>query len=275
MPYQDAGRDAVVLSPAGWPLSPQPERVEPMPGSAPSGATGNLLQQGVSRLYRALIDLLTPGTGQAPWPLPRTDLGASETRLPLAPGANPQADWYQLPGQRHSALLVRQPLRVDGELRGYLLLAQTGDALISLTNQALRRVTHLTLVLLITVSIGRPDRDFLVLVHYVNRLRRESPQTPLIEIVATGASHRLRAICLTSLTTIVGVMPLAYGIGGQDPFISSMGLALGYGLLFSTPLILLLVPCLYLINQDIEKGVQGLKVGLYRRVLDLVGKLKR
>ncbi|MDY6922295.1 MAG: histidine kinase dimerization/phospho-acceptor domain-containing protein [Pseudomonadota bacterium] len=150
-PYQDAGRDAVVLSPAGWPLSPQPERVEPMPGSAPSGATGNLLQQGVSRLYRALIDLLTPGTGQAPWPLPRTDLGASETRLPLAPGANPQADWYQLPGQRHSALLVRQPLRVDGELRGYLLLAQTGDALISLTNQALRRVTHLTLVLLVLV----------------------------------------------------------------------------------------------------------------------------
>jgi multidrug efflux pump subunit AcrB len=73
----------------------------------------------------------------------------------------------------------------------------------------------------------------------------------VIELVALGTANRLRAITMTTLTTAVGLIPLAYGIGGSDPFIAPMALALGYGLLFATPLTLLFVPCLYVIRDDV------------------------
>ena len=95
--------------------------------------------------------------------------------------------------------------------------------------------------------------DSLVLVSHLNELRKKNVDKPLREIVALGTANRLRAIILTSLTTIAGVLPLAYGIGGTDYFISPMALALGYGLLFSTPLTLMLVPCLYMVWNDIGR----------------------
>jgi multidrug efflux pump subunit AcrB len=101
--------------------------------------------------------------------------------------------------------------------------------------------------------------DSLVLVSHLNELKEQSPDKPLREIVALGTANRLRAIILTSLTTIAGVLPLAYGIGGTDYFISPMALALGYGLLFSTPLTLVLVPCLYMVWNDIGRIFRGKK----------------
>jgi len=62
------------------------------------------------------------------------------------------------------------------------------------------------------------------------------------DIVAEGTANRLRAILLTTLTTVVGLLPLAYGIGGMDLYMSPMALTMGYGLLFATPLTLILVP---------------------------------
>jgi len=95
--------------------------------------------------------------------------------------------------------------------------------------------------------------DSLVLVDHLNELRRQRSNLTLREVVALGTANRLRAIILTSLTTVAGVLPLAYGIGGTDYFISPMALALGYGLIFSTPLTLVLVPSLYMIWDDIGR----------------------
>jgi multidrug efflux pump subunit AcrB len=93
--------------------------------------------------------------------------------------------------------------------------------------------------------------DSLVLVDHLNELRKQYPERALRDVVALGTANRLRAIILTTLTTVAGVLPLAYGIGGTDYFISPMALALGYGLLFATPLTLVLIPCLYMIWNDI------------------------
>jgi len=93
--------------------------------------------------------------------------------------------------------------------------------------------------------------DSLVLVNHINHLIKKDPEKPIAETVADGTSDRLRAIMMTTLTTAVGLIPLAYGIGGSDPFIAPMALALGYGLLFATPLTLMMVPCLYLIRNDV------------------------
>ena len=97
--------------------------------------------------------------------------------------------------------------------------------------------------------------DSLVLVNHVNVLCDKYPERTLKENVIEGAAHRLRAILLTTVSTVAGLLPLAYGIGGADPYMSPMALALGWGLLFSTPLTLILIPCLYMIGDDINSVV--------------------
>jgi multidrug efflux pump subunit AcrB len=97
--------------------------------------------------------------------------------------------------------------------------------------------------------------DSLVMVHHINRMRQEDRDQSLHGIVAQGASDRLRAILMTTLTTAAGLIPLAYGLGGSDPFVAPMALALGYGLIFATPLTLALIPCLYVIHDDVTSLV--------------------
>ena len=105
--------------------------------------------------------------------------------------------------------------------------------------------------------IGVVVNDSLVLVNHLNNLRKSNPDWGIRKLVSEGTSHRLRAILLTTLTTVAGLLPLAYGLGGTDLYMQPMALALGYGILFATPLTLVLVPSLYMIGADIG--------GLFRR----------
>ncbi len=96
--------------------------------------------------------------------------------------------------------------------------------------------------------------DSLVLVNHLNKKQAlMTTKDSLINIVTLGSGDRFRPILITSCTTVAGLLPLAYGLGGSDPFIAPMALAIGYGLLFSTPLTLFLLPALYLIFNDISK----------------------
>lgn len=73
-----------------------------------------------------------------------------------------------------------------------------------------------------------------------------------IESIIEGGKARFRAVFLTSITTLVGLIPTAYGIGGSDAFIIPLCLSLGWGVLFSTTLTLLLLPCTYAIFDDLR-----------------------
>nr|MBC8191939.1 efflux RND transporter permease subunit [FCB group bacterium] len=99
--------------------------------------------------------------------------------------------------------------------------------------------------------MGVVVNDSLILVNFINVHRKEFPDKKFIRIVAEGTAGRLRPILLTSITTVAGLLPTAYGIGGNDPFIAPMALALGYGILFATPLTLILLPCMYAIQHDL------------------------
>ncbi|MCK4234065.1 efflux RND transporter permease subunit [candidate division WOR-3 bacterium] len=105
--------------------------------------------------------------------------------------------------------------------------------------------------------------DSLVLVSHINRLRLKNPNGNVLNVVAQGTANRMRAVILTTFTTVAGLIPLAYGLGGTDPFMAPAALALGYGLLFATPLTLVLVPCLYVIRLDI--GRTSGRVGKFLR----------
>jgi multidrug efflux pump subunit AcrB len=94
----------------------------------------------------------------------------------------------------------------------------------------------------------------LVLVDHLNKTRMNKTNTSdLLTLVVSASGDRFRPIVITAITTVAGLLPLAYGLGGSDPFIAPMALAIGYGLLFSTPLTLFLLPALYLILVDVQQ----------------------
>jgi len=62
------------------------------------------------------------------------------------------------------------------------------------------------------------------------------------EAILESGKRRLRAVLLTAITTVVGLLPTAYGWGGHDPFVAPMALALSWGLMFSTVITLFSVP---------------------------------
>jgi len=65
---------------------------------------------------------------------------------------------------------------------------------------------------------------------------------PWREAILESGKRRLRAVLLTAITTVVGLLPTAYGWGGFDPFVAPMALALSWGLIFSTIITLFSVP---------------------------------
>jgi len=70
----------------------------------------------------------------------------------------------------------------------------------------------------------------------------------VVDVVKT----RLNAVILTTLTTVAGFMPTAYGIGGHDAFVSRMMLAMTWGLIFATFITLILVPAFYTLYANIR-----------------------
>ena len=78
--------------------------------------------------------------------------------------------------------------------------------------------------------------------------------------IIEAVTERLRPIMVTTLTTLGGVLPTAYGIGGYDPIVSIISLAVGWGLAISTLVTLFVVPVLYSLAGDLRRvTTQSLK----------------
>ena len=115
-------------------------------------------------------------------------------------------------------------------------------------------------ILGVLALVGVIVNDSLVLVSHLNYLKDKALEKLSIhQWIVKGVKDRLRAVVLTSLTTLAGIIPLAYGLGGTDHLLQPMALALGYGLLFGTLMTLILLPCLYLMNYEIIKWLEKLK----------------
>ncbi len=93
--------------------------------------------------------------------------------------------------------------------------------------------------------------DSLVLIHRANRFRQEGA-APHDAIVRAGCM-RFRAILLTSLTTFAGLTPMLLEKSLQAQFLIPMAVSLGFGVLFATVITLLLVPCGYIILDDLHR----------------------
>ncbi len=97
----------------------------------------------------------------------------------------------------------------------------------------------------------------IVLISFVETLIKENPERPLIDALVDATGLRLRAVIVTSLTTVSGLLPTAYGIGGSDEFIIPMTLAMAWGLVSGTLLALLWVPAAYAITEDFASLVSN------------------
>ncbi len=108
----------------------------------------------------------------------------------------------------------------------------------------------------------------IVLVDFINQSRAEGMSK--YDSIIHSAHKRLRPILLTTLTTVVGLMPTAYGIGGTDPFVVPIALALGWGLTFGSVLATFVFPAGVAVLDDIEAGLNWLRAKIfpgYRRSL--------
>jgi multidrug efflux pump subunit AcrB len=84
------------------------------------------------------------------------------------------------------------------------------------------------------------------------KLGEFDPARPRGEIcgqVARIAQTRLRAVMLTTLTTVAGVLPTAYGWAGYDAMLAEMMLALTWGMIFGTLITLVLIPTVFSLEQ--------------------------
>ena len=111
--------------------------------------------------------------------------------------------------------------------------------------------------------------DSLVLIDFINRYWKEDPKYLYLAIVK--ACHvRMRPIILTSITTIFGLAPMAFGLGGKSVFWAPLATAIMWGLGFATLLILSMVPAYYAILQDIGYMIRHRK----RRKADTIKEIE-
>jgi multidrug efflux pump subunit AcrB len=92
----------------------------------------------------------------------------------------------------------------------------------------------------------------LVLIDFANRRCRDAGSCPLEAIQAAGI-QRFRPILLTTLTTFGGLAPMIFETSRQARFLIPMALSLGYGVLFSSLVLLFMIPASYMILEDLRR----------------------
>lgn len=110
--------------------------------------------------------------------------------------------------------------------------------------------------------VGVVINDSIVLVDCINDFKTK--EKTLVDAIFKGCLNRLRAVLLTTITTVAGLLPVAHATGG-DPFLKPMAMSFAWGLAFATAVTLIYVPCQYLvfekINQFFKKKDQRKNLG--------------
>lgn len=142
------------------------------------------------------------------------------------------------------AVLFAIPFGIVGAVVGHIVMGYT-----------LSLMSMMGIVALSGVAIN----DSLVYVDAINR-RREAGASPWRAAVEAGAI-RCRPIVLTAITAFIGLFPMITETSLQARFLIPMAVSLGFGIMFSTLVTLLVVPCFYLMIEDIRRGLRWLWYG--------------
>ncbi|MHC5008820.1 MAG: efflux RND transporter permease subunit, partial [Planctomycetota bacterium] len=147
------------------------------------------------------------------------------------------------------ALMMAIPFSVIGVIWGHLLLGF--------------ELTFLSLIGFVALS-GIVVNDSLILMDFYNTKRREG--MPLREALIAAGRQRLRPIFLTTITTVLGLTPLMLEQSFQARFLIPMAISVSFGLMSATALILVALPCIMVIIDDLkDPGGPALHHGDHRR----------
>ena len=137
-----------------------------------------------------------------------------------------------------------QPLIIMSVIPFGLIGAVVGHAVLDTT------ISMVSIIGCISLA-GVVVNDSLIMVDFVNRKTREGLNYAIASVEA--GAERFRAIVLTSLTTFFGLLPIMFESSTQAQMILPMAVSLGFGILFSSVITLVLVPALYNILADFTK----------------------
>ena len=126
------------------------------------------------------------------------------------------------------------PFGAGGAIMGHLLLGFD--------------LTVLSMVALLGLT-GIVVNDSIILVRAIHG--RQTAGEPLMEALVGGARDRLRAVILTSVTTVFGLLPLIFETSLQAQFLKPMAVTIVFGLMGATVIVLILVPSLLAIQGDL------------------------
>lgn len=133
-------------------------------------------------------------------------------------------------------VMITIPFGLIGALFGHLLLG------IDLTILSLFGFFGLS---------GIVINDAIILVSFYQKLLAQGMTTQ--NALVAASCQRLRAVILTSLTTIAGLVPLLFETSLQAQFLIPMATAIAFGLMFSTVLVLLIIPVLLSYYADMQR----------------------
>ncbi len=141
------------------------------------------------------------------------------------------------------------PFALIGVIWGHLLLGY--------------EMTFLSLIGFVALS-GIVVNDSLILVEFYNKLRLQGEN--VFDALVQAGRARLRAIMLTTITTVLGLTPLILETSFQARFLIPMAISIAMGLISATVLILIVLPCAMLIFDDIKAAAYFLWHGRTRGV---------
>ena len=153
-------------------------------------------------------------------------------------------------------VLLAVPLAVTGAL-GTLKLA----AILHRSGATMNLYSQIGMILL----IGLVCKNSILLVEYTNQLREKGLDT--VAAVLEAGRIRLRPILMTSVATIMGAVPVAWGVGAGSAARKPLGYAIVGGVFFSTALTLFVVPVAYLVLPSMFHWIGSLPGRLYRALV--------
>ncbi|WP_017655085.1 efflux RND transporter permease subunit [Fortiea contorta] len=110
-----------------------------------------------------------------------------------------------------------------------------------------------TVIVGVVLLVGIVVNAGILMVELANQIREEEGCTRQIAI-AKAAPQRLRPILMTTATTILGLFPLALGIGEGSEFLQPLGIVVFFGMAIATMLTLFIIPCFYILLHDLIGG---------------------